>query len=103
MLTATSYVLFSIGNLGALFDATFTECWSDNTVCSKVWVQAVAYLEVVGIIIGQVLVGILGDWLGRRWGLLQDAIIMFIGLIMLTCAWGVTISKAILIFLLMTC
>ena len=28
--------------------------------------------------------------LGRRWGLLQDAIIMFIGLVMLTAAWGVT-------------
>jgi hypothetical protein len=28
--------------------------------------------------------------LGRRWGLIQDATIMFIGLIMLTASWGVT-------------
>lgn len=39
---------------------------------------------------GQILVGILGDWMGRRWGLIQDAVIMFIGLLMLTSAWGVT-------------
>lgn len=28
--------------------------------------------------------------LGRRWGLIQDACIMFLGLIMLTASWGVT-------------
>jgi hypothetical protein len=28
--------------------------------------------------------------MGRRWGLIQDALIMFIGLLMLTAAWGVT-------------
>lgn len=28
--------------------------------------------------------------LGRRWGLIQDATIMFLGLIMLTSAWGLT-------------
>ncbi len=30
--------------------------------------------------------------LGRRWGLIQDATIMFIGLLMLTAAWGVTLN-----------
>ncbi|KAK5006746.1 hypothetical protein LTR28_006128, partial [Elasticomyces elasticus] len=54
------------------------------------WVQAVDYLEICGIIVGQVLVGVIGDWLGRRWGLIQDATIMFVGLLMLTAAWGVT-------------
>lgn len=33
--------------------------------------------------------GILGDWMGRRWGLIQDAVIMFLGLLMLTAAWGI--------------
>jgi hypothetical protein len=28
--------------------------------------------------------------IGRRWGLIQDATIMFVGLLMLTAAWGVT-------------
>jgi MFS family permease len=41
-------------------------------------------------LVGQILVGVIGDWLGRRWGLIQDATIMFVGLLMLTAAWGVT-------------
>jgi MFS family permease len=44
------------------------------------------------IYLGQILVGILGDWLGRRHGLIQDAVIMFVGLLMLTAAWGVTLN-----------
>jgi hypothetical protein len=28
--------------------------------------------------------------IGRRWGLIQDATIMFVGLLMLTAAWGLT-------------
>ncbi|KAL8933184.1 MAG: hypothetical protein Q9216_006483, partial [Gyalolechia sp. 2 TL-2023] len=85
------YVLFSIGNLKPLFESTFTDCWKKpHRICNATWVAAVEYMEISGIIVGQILVGILGDWLGRRWGLIQDASIMFIGLIMLTAAWGVT-------------
>ena len=86
------YVLFSIGNLEPLFQTkggAFADCWNGKT-CNITWVQSIQYLEVSGIIVGQILVGILGDWLGRRWGLIQDAVIMFIGLIMLVCSWGVT-------------
>jgi MFS family permease len=92
------YVLFSIGNLKPLFIAAFPLCWGTKSkkhptygsLCNTTWIQAVDYLEICGIIVGQILVGILGDWLGRRWGLIQDAIIMFLGLIMLVCSWGVT-------------
>lgn len=83
------YVLFSIGNLKPLFQAAFPDCWKGKT-CNPTWIQAVDYLEVAGIICGQIMVGILGDWIGRRWGLIQDATIMFLGLVMLTAAWGVT-------------
>ncbi|KAL6810540.1 major facilitator superfamily domain-containing protein [Trichoderma camerunense] len=83
------YVLFSIGNLSPLFSQVWPECWgSKPTVCDPNWIAAVTYLEVVGIMIGQVIVGVIGDWIGRRWGLIQDAIIMFIGLLMLTASWG---------------
>ncbi|KAL2783252.1 hypothetical protein BJX66DRAFT_345109 [Aspergillus keveii] len=84
------YVLFSIGNLKPLFQAAFPACWDDKEICNAQWLNAIDYLEICGIIVGQILVGILGDWLGRRWGLIQDAAIMFIGLLMLTAAWGVT-------------
>lgn len=84
------YVLFSIGNLKPLFQKGFPECWKDETICNGTWIAAVDYLEICGIIVGQILVGIIGDWIGRRWGLIQDATIMFLGLVMLTASWGVT-------------
>ncbi|KAJ5604735.1 hypothetical protein N7510_009889 [Penicillium lagena] len=84
------YVLFSIGNVQPLFQAAFPDCWDHATICNKQWINAVSYLEVIGIILGQVLVGVLGDWIGRRWGLIQDATIMTLSLVMLTAAWGVT-------------
>jgi hypothetical protein len=86
------YVLFSIGNLSPLFSATWKSCWKTYDVCSENWVAAVTYLEVIGIMVGQVLVGIQGDWVGRRWGLIQDATIMFVGLLMLTASWGVNLN-----------
>jgi hypothetical protein len=83
------YVLFSIGNLEPLFAATWPECWGKNrTVCSANWIASVTYLEVIGIMVGQLGVGVIGDWIGRRWGLIQDAAIMFVGLLMITASWG---------------
>ncbi|CZS89007.1 hypothetical protein WAI453_010435 [Rhynchosporium graminicola] len=86
------YVLFSIGNLTPLFQAVWPRCWKTFEVCSKDWVDAVTYLEVIGIIVGQILVGIIGDGIGRRWGLIQDAIIMFGGLVMLVASWGLDLN-----------
>ncbi|KAK7951522.1 major facilitator superfamily domain-containing protein [Apiospora aurea] len=86
------YVLFSIGNLEPLFKSVWPDCWGNHKVCSTNWVAAVTYLEVIGIMIGQVAVGIIGDWIGRRWGLIQDALIMLLGLIMLTATWGTTLE-----------
>ncbi|RMZ87089.1 hypothetical protein DV736_g5684, partial [Chaetothyriales sp. CBS 134916] len=84
------YVLFSIGNLKPLFQAAFPACWKKEKICNGTWIAAVDYLEICGIIVGQILVGFIGDWVGRRWGLIQDATIMFLGLLMLTASWGVT-------------
>lgn len=90
-------MLFSIGNNGPLLSAAFPNCWgaadATNPVCDTKWLDAVSYLEIVGIICGQIFVGIVGDWIGRRWGLIQDAMIMFVGLLMLTASWGLTLSK----------
>ncbi|PSS25175.1 hypothetical protein M430DRAFT_96152 [Amorphotheca resinae ATCC 22711] len=87
-----SYVLFSIGNLTPLFQAAWPACWKSFKVCNEQWVNAVTYLEVVGIIVGQILVGIIGDGIGRRWGLIQDAMIMLLGLIMLVASWGTSLN-----------
>jgi hypothetical protein len=88
--------LFSIGNLSSLYSAVWPECWSTHEVCDKNWIAAVTYLQIIGellsffppsfpssgiglmigIIVGQILVGFEGDWIGRRFGLVQDALIM---------------------------
>lgn len=87
------YVLFSIGNVEPLFKAVWPECWGDDhTVCDKNWVSAVTYMEIIGIIVGQILVGYIGDSIGRRFGLIQDAMIMVLGLIMLMASWGTSLN-----------
>lgn len=52
------------------FECGFNSCCR-FTECSKVWTETTDYFQVVGIILGQLLVGFLGDWLGRRWGMIQ--------------------------------
>ncbi|WRT65322.1 uncharacterized protein IL334_002265 [Kwoniella shivajii] len=86
------YALFSIGNLSALYRAVWPACWSTHQVCDSNWIAAVDYLQIIGIILGQILVGIEGDWIGRRFGLVQDALIMTVGLVMLTASWGTTLQ-----------
>ncbi|KAN0112586.1 putative inorganic phosphate transporter C8E4.01c [Hyaloscypha variabilis] len=86
------YVLFSIGNVTPLFSAVWPACWSKYKTCNENWISAVGYLEVAGIICGQLLVGALGDGIGRRWGLIQDVIIMFLGLCMLVASWGTSLQ-----------
>lgn len=55
------YVLFSIGNLSPFFQTMWPKCWKTYEVCDKRWIHAVTYLEVLGIIVGQILVGVIGD------------------------------------------
>lgn len=53
------YVLFSIGTLTPLFDLAWPDCWgSSPTACSLNWIAAVTYLEVIGIMAGQMAVGV---------------------------------------------
>ncbi|KAF3175513.1 hypothetical protein TWF225_002741 [Orbilia oligospora] len=86
------YVLFSIGNIKPLFKAVWKECWDTHQVCDARWVNSIEYLEVAGIMVGQILVGIQGDWVGRKFGLVQDAVVMFLGLVLLTASWGTSLN-----------
>ncbi|KAK9234035.1 major facilitator superfamily domain-containing protein [Lipomyces kononenkoae] len=86
------YVLFSIGNVTPLFQKVWPTCWKTYKVCNSSWVAAPTYLEVSGIIVGQILVGLIGDSIGRRYGLIQDVVIMLLGLVMLTAAWGTDLN-----------
>ncbi|KAH8820223.1 major facilitator superfamily domain-containing protein [Xylogone sp. PMI_703] len=86
------YTLFSVGNILVLFQAVWHDCFKIYQVCNKTWVETINYLEIVGIIFGQIVVGIIGDWIGRRWGIIQDALIMFMGTVMLTAMWGTSLN-----------
>lgn len=91
-LLVEGYVLFSVGNLTTLFKLVWPACWKTHETCNAQWIHAVDYLEIVGIIVGQILVGIEGDWIGRRFGMVQDALIMTLGSIMLTAMWGTSLN-----------
>jgi len=97
-LFAEGYVLFSIGNLSTLFSAAYPDCWKTFTTCSATLTETTTYLQVVGIIIGQVSVGFLGDWCGRRYGMIQDAVIMSLGVLMLTVSNGTNASGWVLMY-----
>lgn len=86
------YTLFSVGNLKPLFKQTWKSCWKDHVTCEENWLNAIDYLEIVGIIVGQVLVGFEGDWVGRRFGMVQDALVMTLGSVMLTAMWGINMN-----------
>ncbi|GAC97990.1 potential glycerophosphoinositol permease [Pseudozyma hubeiensis SY62] len=92
------YTLFSIGNLSPLFKAVWPECWKNYRVCDEGWLHAIDYLEIVGIIFGQILVGIEGDWIGRRFGMVQDALVMTLGSVMLTAMWGTSLNGWIICY-----
>ena len=92
------YVLFSVGNVLSLFESVWPQCYKKYKVCTKVWVQAIDYLEIVGIIVGQIMIGILGDWIGRRWGIIQDATTMFIGTVLLTAMWGTSLNGWVIMY-----
>ncbi|GAA5975570.1 hypothetical protein JCM11641_003537 [Rhodosporidiobolus odoratus] len=86
------YVLFSIGNLSALYSSAWPTCFKTYESCNENWVDAITYLEILGIIVGQCVVGLEGDFIGRKFGLVQDAAVMLIGAALLTGIWGVTLQ-----------
>lgn len=92
------YSLFSVGNLISLFQDVWPQCWKGFIVCNSNWIASVGYLEIVGIIFGQVVVGIIGDWIGRRWGMIQDALVMFVGTLLLVAMWGTSLQGWVIMY-----
>lgn len=46
-----------------MFESVWSQPYKNFTACSERWVQAVNCLEIVGIITGQILVGVVGLYL----------------------------------------
>lgn len=82
----------------ALFKDAWPTCWKTFTDCSQNLTEATDYVQVVGIICGQIGVGAESDWIGRRFGLIQDAVIMLLGCSMLIAAWGVNLQGWIIMY-----
>ncbi len=60
--------------------------------CMQTWTQATTYLQLIGVLLGQLFFGFLGDAIGRRATMLIDMSIILIGVIMLTVSNGATIN-----------
>ena len=84
----------------ALFKDAWPTCWKTFTACTATLTQATDYVQVVGIICGQVGVGAESDWIGRRFGLIQDCVIMLLGCSMLIAAWGVNLQGWIIMYMI---
>lgn len=66
------------------YTQTWPQCWVEYTACNKSWVDSVDYLQISGILVGQLVLGFCADALGRRTVQIFDAFVMTIGVILLT-------------------
>lgn len=68
--------------------------------CIQTWTQATTYLQLIGVLLGQLTFGFLGDAIGRRATMLIDMSTILIGVIMLTVSNGATINVNLVYFLM---
>eukprot|EP00891_Asterochloris_glomerata_P003210 jgi/Astpho2/3210/Aster-05736 len=79
-----AYFVFSIGNIAPILSAEYPECWkSYKKGCTKTLTQVPNYIQIVGIILGMVTLGFIGDRIGRKWGSVTTASLMLLGAILL--------------------
>ena len=46
------------------------------------------------------MIGFIGDWIGRRWGVIQDATTMFLGTVLLTAMWGTSLQGWVIMYMI---
>ncbi|KAL3162223.1 hypothetical protein ABBQ32_009926 [Trebouxia sp. C0010 RCD-2024] len=92
------YVVFSISNNSTLFKQAYPNCWSKFKDCNETWIQATTYVQLIGILIGQLMFGVMGDWIGRKATMLIDMSVILIGVILLTVSNGPTINGWVIMY-----
>lgn len=92
-----AYFIFSIGNIKPILTAERPNCFSKYKTCNHTLTQIPDYIQIVGIILGMCTLGYLGDKIGRKWGSVFTASIMFIGAILLVATDAPT-DKGFVIF-----
>ena len=74
-----AYFVFAVGNLSALWKVEYKACWSQHKTCKKKLSDSITYLQVRGIIFGQLFLGFFADRIGRKWGSVLTAGTMVVG------------------------
>jgi len=82
-----AYVLFAIGLLPPLFRILYPSCFVSSSPCLGATLAS-TYLEMCGIIIGMLVMGVLADRLGRQWGSRVTAAYMLTGSVIIVVAFG---------------
>jgi MFS family permease len=95
-----AYMIFAIGNIEPFLAVQYPYCWGDKTPsnCNETTVNEVATVEICGVIFGMLLLGLLADIIGRKWGSRMTATIMSIGGILLTGAYGTNAQQFLSVF-----
>ncbi|KAK9807684.1 hypothetical protein WJX72_006095 [[Myrmecia] bisecta] len=94
-----AYYIFSVGNVKPVWAEAYPECFKGNKGCSQTFLNALNYSQVSGLILGMVALGFTVDRIGRRWGSICTASVMFVGGILLTVAQGPS-QHAVFLFLI---
>eukprot|EP00933_Yihiella_yeosuensis_P024984 TRINITY_DN19367_c0_g1_i3.p1 TRINITY_DN19367_c0_g1~~TRINITY_DN19367_c0_g1_i3.p1 ORF type:complete len:199 (-),score=37.11 TRINITY_DN19367_c0_g1_i3:788-1384(-) len=99
---AEAFVLFSIGNVKAIFRHEHPACWEPvkKHECSPMLTHGLAFVEVGGVILGMIIIGSLAGRLGRRHGSILTALLMLLGVILLVCATGPSASSELTVFVI---
>ncbi|BDA46848.1 Glycerophosphoinositol permease 1 [Coccomyxa sp. Obi] len=83
-----SYYIFSVGNVKPIWTEQYPECWKEGVGCSQSFLHALNYSQVAGLCAGMIALGLIVDRIGRKWGSVSTALIMFVAGVLLTSADG---------------
>ena len=90
---ATHRSSWNLQSTAAQNNSAFATLWQKNAYGAlQVWTQATTYLQLIGILIGQLVLGVMGDWIGRKATMLIDISVILLGIILLTGSNGPTIN-----------
>lgn len=94
-----AYFVFSIGNLEPLWEAEYPGCFTAPfTECSSSLQNTLHYTQVAGIICGQLTLGFLADRIGRKYGSILTASLMFIFGILMAASTGTSVQAQFVMF-----
>lgn len=82
-----AYIIFAVGQIGPFQKTMYPTCYKSYTadLCTEDFVAHLSgYIQIIGIILGMLVMGFAGDWTGRKWGSRIVAATMLTGVILLT-------------------